>query len=357
MAVSQRLVRLDLIRVISMLMVVLLHTILSFTFRPDFFATKLYFIFEPLVALSKTSVLLFFMLSGYLVLGKFRTPQQNFRRSLLRVGVPLLFFTCINIFLDYLSFDHKQHTDISFLSVQLHKLLQFPHSSLWFLVVLLPLYLLNPVWNYFFTKENKNKAVVMMLFTLLFAIFASIFSHLKVMPPFNSITAWMGFLFFYWYGGMAQQQWVVVKNKYLNYSLVICGFILTILGDALTVSNAITDTTSTLNNYTAQFTSVPVILMAIGIFNILISMDEQLLSKHWLVKKGWLSLLAQLSFGIYLLHTYVVAFLGYHDFVFDELKINVYLFNFLNVGIVLLTATVLAFIIKKIPGLKAVIGG
>ena len=273
-------------------MVVLLHTILSFTFRPDFFATKLYFVFEPVAALSKTSVLLFFMLSGYLVLGKLRTAKENLSKSLLRVGFPLLFFTSINIFLDYLSFDPKQHTDISFLALQLHKLLQFPHSSLWFLVVLLPLYLLNPVWNYFFTKEHKNQAIYIMLFTLLFAISASIFSHLKLIPPSNSFTAWIGFVFFYWYGGMARQQWVVLSNQYFNYSLVICGFLLTILGDALTVSNAITDTTSSLNNYTAQFTSVPVILMAIGIFNILISLDEQLLSKLWLVKKGWLGLLA-----------------------------------------------------------------
>ena len=88
---KKRLLNADLIRVIAMLMVIFLHTILNFTIRPDFFPSKLWFVFEPIVAISKTCVLLFFMLSGYLVIAKKRSIQENINKTIKKIVTPLFF--------------------------------------------------------------------------------------------------------------------------------------------------------------------------------------------------------------------------------------------------------------------------
>src|SRR5260221_8277573 len=90
--VTERIFSADVIRVAAMLMVVVLHTILNFTLRPDFFATKVWFAFEPIVAISKTAVLLFFMISGYLVIGKERSIRENLKKIRGVIVIPFVFF-------------------------------------------------------------------------------------------------------------------------------------------------------------------------------------------------------------------------------------------------------------------------
>ncbi len=80
----------DLIRVVAMSMVIMLHTVLSFSVRPDFFGTKIYVITEIISACSKTSVLLFFILSGYLVIDKQTSSKKNTYNTLKKIVQPAI---------------------------------------------------------------------------------------------------------------------------------------------------------------------------------------------------------------------------------------------------------------------------
>ena len=348
---NKRIINADLIRVVAMLMVIFLHTILNFTIRPDFFGTKLWFLFEPIAALSKSSVLLFLILSGYLVISKERTIEENSQKILKKIVIPLAFFEFLNVVYIWTKFDKRIHSFGEFLIQETSRIVGFPSSPLWFLVVLLFLYALNPIWQIIF--KNKKLAKKITLWSLIFSILVTIahFPINRVGTMLNSFTAWTAYAFFYLYGALVRKKWIETKNQKFNLVLILTGLILTTLGDYLSSWQEINNISNIWTNYTRNYLSIPVIMIAVGLFNFLLNLN---LSKF---RTKILTQIAQLSFGIYLIHPYVISFFtDIIKFDFNCLEINVYLYNFLNVILVLGISSFITIIIKKIPKLKAVIG-
>lgn len=352
---TNRLPNADLVRVLAMMMVILLHTILNFTIRPDFFATKLYFLFEPIIAISKTCVLLFFMLSGYLVVTKQRSIKDNLFKTIHKILLPLSFFSLVNIAYAWTKFTYDGTNLGDFIASQLQGLVTFPSSPLWFLVVLFFLYLLNPIWQLIFKQaQNKNIARFVTLVALLFSVFTTIISFIvnKSDLFFNNFTAWTGFAFFYLYGALVKNKWIQIDNQRFNLSLMLISVLLTMIGDYLSMWQKANSIIFVFNDYTGSYLSISVLLTAVAIFNILMSFN---LSKY---KGRALAWLASLSFGIYLIHTYVISFFtDIVGFDFNKLQLNIYLYNLLNIVLVFSISLLLTIIIKKIPKLKNLIGG
>jgi surface polysaccharide O-acyltransferase-like enzyme len=358
---SSRSINVDLIRVVAMLMVIVMHTILNFTLRIDFFGTKLWFLFEPIVAISKTCVLLFFMLSGYLVINKNRSIQQNWQKTRRRLVIPLVFFSTCTIGYFFYQFIKSGQTDLLlFLQNQLVRVTNFPSSPLWFLGVLVIFYLLNPLWQTIFNPSNQpTTARYLTVLALVFSVSAQIiqFPSLKAGSFFTSFTGWLGYIFFYFYGGLVRNNWIQFKRKKLNYGLVVLGLLGTVLGDWLTIFAQQHNFSFTWTGYT-NYLSLPVIMMAVGIFNLLIEAKLEKLKTLMPHATNILTWLAGLSFGIYLIHTFVISFFtDIIGFDFNNFKINVYLYNLLNFSLVLGISLIITWIIKKIPRLRIVIGG
>lgn len=358
----KRLIGPDMVRVLAMLMVVSIHTISNFTVRPDFFGTKLWFSLEPIAAISKASILLFFMLSGYLVLSRSRTIKENWLKTKKRILIPLLFFSVINLLYAFYKFNLNEISNLMFWQEQLVRITNFPSSPLWFLVVLFFFYLLNPVWQLIFSKnENKNIGLYITGLALGFSIFVTVikFPSLKYDFFFNNFTGWLGYLFFYFYGGVVRNKWINIDNKLLNFSLFIIGFFLLMFGDFLNSYLNIHSIKFIWSGYFYEFLSIPNILMAIGLFNLLIKADYKWLTNNHTgnIILKIIQWIAGLSFGIYLIHTYVVSmFTDILNFDFNKLNINVYLYNILNFSLVLGISILITYLIIKTPKLKAIIG-
>ena len=354
MTKSPRIINADVIRVTAMFMVILLHTILNFTIRTDFFATKLWFLFEPIIAISKTCVLLFFMLSGYLVISKKRSLKENLEKTFKKILIPLTFFTLLNIAYAWTKFHFNGNNLDLFIIDQTKRMVSFPSSPMWFLVVLTFLYLLNPIWQMIFSKEQKPELARLITGgSLAFSLLATVaqFPAQRVYTMFNSFTAWTAFAFFYFYGALVKNKWIKVDNQRMNLIVVGIGLILTIIGDFLNIWQRINQVSFIWNDYTGNYLSIPIVMIAVGIFNLLISADFSELKSNILT---WLS---GLSFGIYLIHTYVISlFTDIIGFDFNKLSINVYLYNFLNVFLVLSISILLTSLIKRVPKFKAIIG-
>lgn len=350
-----RSVNVDVIRVTAMMMVVFLHTILNFTIRTDFFATKLWFLLEPVAALSKTCVLLFFMLSGYLVISKERSLRDNFDKTFNKILIPLTFFTLVNIAFAWSKFAYDGNNLGEFVLAQLKRMATYPSSSMWFLVVLTFLYLLNPVWQLILNKgERPSLARWLTWLALAFSLMVTFFEYpaQKTGIIFSSSTAWLGYVFFYLYGGLVKNKWVEFNRQKLNLLLIGGGLVATMIGDYLTMWQKVHGVSFAWNDYTGNYLSVPVTVMAIGLFNWLLSINLE-----WL-KSRLLIMVASWSFGIYLIHTYVVAiFTDYLGFDFNKLAINVYLYNLLNVALVVAISAVVTIVWRRLPGLKKLIGG
>jgi len=355
MSKKSRFLNADLIRVVAMLMVIMLHTILNFTIRPDFFATKLWFLFEPIIILSKTCVLLFFMLSGYLVIAKNKSLRENTTQTVRKILLPLAFFTGVNLVYAYTKFDFATGNFGELVVEQLRRMASFPSSPMWFLVVLAFLYLLNPIWGLVFSEsKNKQLAQALTAAALFFSLLITFieFPALKSGQMFTSFTGWLGFVFFYLYGGLVQKNWALFNNQRFNLLLIGAGFLLTFAGDYLTMWQKVNGGSFIWSDYTGNYLSIPVTMMAVGIFNFLISLN---LSKY---KWPALTFGAGLSYGIYLIHTYIISlFTDIIGFDFNQLQMNVYLYNVLNVVLVLGLSAVLTFVWKKIPYFKSLIGG
>lgn len=357
-----RLISVDVIRVTALLMIIALHTILNFTVRPDFFATKAWFALEPISALSKAGILLFFMLSGYLVISKNRPIKDNLEKIIKRIVVPLFFFSLLNIIIAFNKFHFNAVNVSEFWQGQLVRITNFPSSWLWFLIVLMFMYLLNPIWQLIFSEE-KNKKVALYLVTLafIFSVTATIikFPSLKNLIFYNNFTGWLGYLFLYLYGGLVSNGWINFDRKKVNITLFFVGFIAIMVGDYYTYFARLHGIDFIWSGYFFDFLSLPDILMSVGLFNLLIKVNySRSFNGNWgHALKNIIHRMAVLSFGIYLIHSYVVTlFTDVIGFYFDHLKMNVYLYNFLNYFLVLGISTLITYVIIKIPKLKMVIG-
>src|SRR5258708_3087531 len=276
---SSRIISVDIIRVLAMLLVVVLHTVLSFTLRPDFFGTKVWWIFEPIVAFSKTSVLLFFMVSGYLVISKNRTVKENLRKIIKTIVIPFSFFTALDLLLQRSILIHQGgYLPLNFGIERLERFVTFPNSALWFLVVLFFLYVLHPIRQLLFASE-KHAYLARYITQLAFLVFilAALFKFPGApIDPFGSIlTGWLGFVGFYLYGGLVRNGWIKIHSRKINLVLALCGFTVTILGDYFSSS------------YVTALSSLPIAVTAIASFNLLISTDYNFLQKsEWGKKIG-----------------------------------------------------------------------
>lgn len=357
MVPNNRNVAADIIRILAMFFVIIMHTVYNFSLRPDFFATKLWYILEPVSAISKTCVLLFFMLSGYLVLNKKRTITENWQKTLQRIIIPLFSFSLINIVYQWFRYQYTIDRFIKFIFMQLSRMTDFPGSPLWFLVVLMFLYLLNPLWNLVYLK-NEHKQLARYLTFLAFGLGLTAtfikFPANKIDTMFSNFTGWVGYAGFYLYGGLVRNKWIKHKRQATNLLIFALGFLLTGLGDFATGFSEVHQTPYIWKTYTGVFTSVPVTVMAIGLFNILINLTYNKVNKSICQFIFWLS---GLSFGIYLTHTFVVSILNdYLRFSFDFVAMNVYIYILLNFSLVFFISLLLTQVIKTIPYFNKIIG-
>jgi len=358
---STRSLNVDIIRVIAILMIIVIHTVLNFTYRKDFFPSKVWFLAEAVSAVSKTGVLLFFMLSGFLVISKTRSIKENLQKTVARIAIPLIFFTLVHllysglIYGDLLGVNAKQ-----WLFAYLAKLIDFPNSSLWFLVVLLFCYLLNPLWQEIFALTRKRDLALYI--TGLSLILMIITGFIQNAWPqrytlFNFFTAWLSYLFFYLYGGLVKNNWFVYQKKRLNIIMIFSGYVLTIIFDYLSMVRHAAQPGSLQDS--AVSASIPLALLAMGLFNLLISGQLKITLPPRLRDYSLTALrkLADLSYGIYLNHLFVVGILlDKLGFGFDFVHISFYLYLPLYYLLVLGISALLTYLIQKTPALRHVIG-
>jgi len=351
----------DLIRTLAMMMVIGIHTVLSFTLRPDFFGTKIWFVLEPLIAFSKIGILLFFMVSGYLVIGKNRSIKENWKITRNRILIPLFFFSTIDLLYKQYRFSLLESNLLLFWQKQLRNISNFPDSPLWFLGVLFFIYLLNPVWQAIFTKEKEsNLATYITKLSFIFSLFVTIikFPCLRQSNFFNGFTLWLGYLPLYFYGGLVRNEWVNNNKKTISVLMIVFGLLGTIVGDYYTAYSKINSLPFVWSGYFFEYLSIPNVLLAIGVFNLLITLSNPL--QNTFFKRAFVNvirILAGLSYGIYLVHPFVInIFSDILGFNFDKLKMNIYAYNVLNYFLVLGVSALISYIVIKIPVLRLALG-
>lgn len=346
----------DVLRVIAMLGVIFLHTVYPFTVRTDFFLTKAWFVFEPLSAISRSSLALFFIISGYLVIGKNRTVKENLQITSKRIIIPFVSFSILASFF----FLYKTGRDMGTALDPTYifgDIMKFPDNWLWFLSTLLFLYLLNPLWQQLFTDTSKRSVaryvtVFFFLFTIV-SLFLKYATH--TLSFFNSFTTWIGYVCFYLYGALVKNKWNRRVSMQVSFFLFLVGLLLEMGGDYFAILNQKNGTPLHYAGYFSDNIAIPPLLMSIGLFTMFIRLKTvKMLGKRM---TAFVTTLAGLSYGIYLTHEFISQTLA--DIVgwsVDSMHMNVYLFNFGFFAITLIGSALITFVLLRIPKVRVILG-
>lgn len=159
---SKRDFRLDYLRVIAISLIVLMHSPHPKNYVPGFIHVAISYLTAP-------GLVLFFMLSGALLLGSNRSTKEFLKRRFTKIVWPTLFWSFFYIVVNYV----KNPTD---LTSALKKIGSIPFSSqgdgvLWFMYSLAGLYLLTPIlsrWLHGASKREIEFYLLLWVITLLY---------------------------------------------------------------------------------------------------------------------------------------------------------------------------------------------
>ena len=283
---------------------------------------------------------LFFMISGALILYHPKSVKKFFKSKLLRIGIPLLIWSVISLL------GHAAIHDITWGECT-RRILLVPFvpqdGHYWFLYVLFGIYMLAPILSTWLERCGKSDLKVY-LFVYLCALLVPYFAFF--VPELNGLTDLRNGYLYYFSGFL----WIAVLGYYIRryvnikkfryyhvliYALLLCSpglFFLTPFPHGLTQNNL----------------SIAMVALCVCHFILL----KHLRYPLWLKKVTYK--FSQYSFGIYLVHVLVKAYIV-HPLLYP-LNLN-YLIQIPLVVLLLATISyVLVHLLSKLPKSKYLIG-
>lgn len=359
---KQYIINADLIRIGALFAVVGIHLLTPIYARPDFFGGSFWWLTFLLNSLFRASVPLFVMLSGYLLLGKETSLRQNAERTLNRIVVPFLAFYVINFF--YNAWAATARQSVFDYSVFFHNLSKNSYTYLYFLIILAFLYALVPLFRQVFIAQNKRLTLYVIVFFFANAIVATVarFTSLREGDVFHTYTTWMlwvgYFLAGYW---IRQHQGELGKYQRWLVAALLVGLSLTVSmgywswsqhwqgNDALFIGGV---------TYPEDYLSVGVILVAASAFVLMIRtrLTERLVGNETMVKL--IKWLAEVSFGVYLVHPIVIDVLNkFFGVTADNPAMpNIMVYVAINTILTFGISILLASLLNTTPMLRKIVG-
>jgi surface polysaccharide O-acyltransferase-like enzyme len=354
----------DFVRAMAILGVVGIHLVIPITARPDFFGGTIWWLTFLINCLLRISVPLFIMLSGYLTLGKSVSIAQNARRLRQRLLIPLVayyvIFSVAYALMAYLRSEQYDYWGI------FHNISKNTHSSLYFLVVLLFIQLLNPIWNILTEKKNLHVFRYACWFFFSLGAVSNIFYYLSLREGevFSTYTYWMMWIGYYLYGYLvklrpAQLSSVEVKRFVCWFAF---SYVFTVVFGYFTLRfyhHGVSDLFYLGGQtYADGYLSVSVMVMTICMFELLMRGKYiSQLARLTVIKKP-IILLASLAFAIYLNHLLVIDILSKFFGVTPDSPSMPNLWVYLIVeGTTAFAFTIpLAYLLKLTPVLRKIVG-
>ena len=320
--------RLDWLRVIAISMIVLMHSP-----RPGNASAP---ILCGLSYITASGVVLFFMVSGALLLGNMLSAKDFIKRRFSRVFWPTVIWTFFYLIVNCLR-------SPSSLEGVLRSVLSIPFSPqgndvLWFMYTLAGLYLLTPIlsrWLKWATKREVEFYLFLWGITLLYP-------YLSLVVDINESTTGILYYFTGYVGYFVLGYYL--NHYYKKYSTwhIIVSIILAILIPALIYfSGTEYDFYSML-----WYLSLPVALMSYSWF----SMVKLFPNRHYpLIKQA-----SALSFGVYLVHMFIMRRIVWHIGFIGDLPGLIQIPCIML--ITLLASYLVVWLISRLPFSKYIIG-
>lgn len=320
----------DLIRALGAFLVVVAH--ISFHGSGSPLVATYYFV------LSRIAVPLFFMVSGYLLLGKEESYSDFFRKRALKVFVPFLVWSVIYLLWKREGFDVP--FSLKLVASYLIKIVRGPRENhLWFFYALIGLYLFTPILRVFVSKATLRD---LFYFCGLWFLVVPVFSFLQEFTPIK-----IGFELYFvaGYSGYFLLGYLLGKFEFTRPQLYGLGFLFLLLSIGATLLESRLE-----SDYFSSYLSMNIVLMTCFAFILLrkVQIGDRL--NRFLVP------LSRASFGIYLAHVIVLAELEKLPVVSSWFSTgsSIYMIPLLGL-LVFLVSFVLVAVIQRIPVLRWIV--
>lgn len=280
MKVAGRLYSLDLIRVWACMLVVFLHCNNDVLW---------------LDVLTMPCNVLFFMVSGALLLPTNMSTIAFYKRRLMRILGPTLFFSLFYLTLDF-AFSNSLTWDGYFRSIMQIPLIPQGNVVLWFMYAMMGVYIFMPILSAWLQQANRHEVELLLCLWIISCILPVI-SGGKLTSAFHNSQ-------FYYVGGYAG--FSLLGYYLMNYSIKIGRFfaaIMIIAVSLLTYFGSLMNIPLLRYNGLDNF-SFATILIAVGWFVFFNAFLEPICKQPDRIKKG-VVIISQCAFGIYLIHGFI----------------------------------------------------
>lgn len=349
----------DLVRAVAILGAVGIHVLSPIYARPDFFNGTLWWFSYLLNVIFRTSVPLFVILSGYLVLGKELSITDNLKRIQKRILLPLFsFYTILHVYKYFAAQARMEPYNFMDYFVDLTK---NTYSYLYFLVILAFLYFLIPLFQPLFATKDKAKIKYIISFFFINAIVATFVRYLTLRTGdvFHTFTLWLVWVGYFLFGQWYKQYGINLSNRMLFFFLSVAYIGTAIMGyfnsywhhngsDVFYIGG---------QTYAEEYLSIGVVVMSISLFTLIMRFKNESLSNNKFFIKT-VELLAVLSYGIYLIHPIIMDYINkFQGITADSPSMpNLWIYVFVNASVTLIASVLVVYIIKKTPYLRKIIG-
>jgi len=316
----ERNVGIDVLRIIAILMIVMSHIVVTIYQRFDFFGGFAWIASFIIITLSRLGVPIFFMISGYLLVGKERTFSQNLRHTWKRLLIPFIFWSGLTYLGLYFT------NNLPRLSWDL--VLSGGGTEYYFLIGLSIIYFLNPIIKSI-TKNSSSQELKFLLFILgISTVGQTVMSFFYSNPPFTIFNYWFLGLFYFIYG--QYYRLYREKNK-ISLGIAIILFFAPLLINLFAIYFIRAHGYSH-DLFLENYFGPTVLISSIGLFNIVLKSNFVRLGNK---VKSIIVFFSGLSFGVYLVHGIVLDLILHKTKISPYGQVNISIWSFLILASIL----------------------
>ncbi|MBI5127693.1 acyltransferase family protein [Candidatus Roizmanbacteria bacterium] len=354
---SNRIISLDILRILAGLAVVSIHVSDSFVGYKNIFGGITWFIANYINSTARISVPLFVMISGYLIISRYRENNlfAFLTKRFFRLILPFVFWTVFFFFWPYWFFGAKLN-----LVSSLRDFLNSTNTHLYFLVIILELSLLTPLLSSFFKKSTVQNQKYFLVLTFLFSITVTL---INLFFPFsaykeNILTKSLLYIGYYCAGYFLVEKRIFFNKKKLLVGVfafsAIANGIFNFLTTDLDNSKVSFLWSKGFNQYFFGPFSPFIVLMTVSLFLIFVSTDFA--GKLNRFSEKAVIHLSSVIFGIYLIHPIFIdladKFAGLR---IDKILSPLWFFLILKIIIVFFLSYFTVNLLKSIPLTKQLV--
>jgi probable poly-beta-1,6-N-acetyl-D-glucosamine export protein len=356
------------LRAIAILAVISIH-VASFSTNGINFLTYMYM---SINTFSQFAIPLFVCISGFVLYNKYKWPYSLkvfYKKRFLSVIPQYTIFTISGILLIYVGRIYLGR-DLNFNAIDI--IYQYLTGSafyhLWFFILIIELYILYPLIEKIFTKSlEKNKILSLLIFLLVVQILYYIFSDPTRLFIGNP-TTFLGYIFYFVLGMYVRFHYLNYKNMAMNFKYSFIFFLsllfATVLGigswimgiwrienfrNDLDLSPQLIQIYTWISSIIAPFYFILIFVLCLYLS---VKISEMIPNKT----TRCLQFIGVYSFGIYLIHAFILLGLRLVIFPIIAFNLNNWLFYPIVFTLVLILSMVFVYIINKVPYHEYIIG-